>query len=250
MRRLIAFGAVAALAAWVVAQTSGGTMLDAYAKALNGAKSLSTTYTVQKIGGTASTYSLDLAKPNKARIDTPTQLIVADGTNITILDKHDQTYYKKPETDGDLKDFFKSDDLLMFGAFFDADFLKNKVVSSKTAGQKTRKGVNYNVVVANMDDKGKKTVSFYLDPADQLAKVGEFVLNDAGATDTLLVMTKDFSANSGQGANVFAFTAPEGAKEISLDEINAGKWYTNLEEAESMAKKLNKPLFVDFYADW
>jgi len=32
--------------------------------------------------------------------------------------------------------------------------------------------------------------------------------------------------------------------------MNAGKWYENLEEAEAMAKKTNRPILVDFYADW
>jgi len=250
MRRLIAIGAVAGLAVWVLAQVSGTDMLNSFAKALNGAKSLSATYTVQRIGGGSATYKVDLAKPNKARIDTPSQLIVADGTNITTYDKTDNSYFKKPETDADLKGLFGSDEFNLFGSFFSSDFYSGKVVSSKAAGQKVRKGVSYNVVVANMDDKGKKTVSFYLDPADKLAKVGEFVLNDAGATETLLVMTKDYSVDGNQPAATYAFNAPDGAHEVSLEEMSAGKWYETLGEAQAMAKKTNRPIFVDFYADW
>jgi len=249
MRRLIAIGVAAGLAAFVIAQVSGSDMLAGFAKSLNGAKSLSSTFTVQKVGGASATYKVDLAKPNKARIETPTQLIVADGSTVTTLDKTDNSFFKKPQSDGDLKEMFNPDELNMFGAFFDAQFYGN-AVSSKSAGQKVRKGVTYNVVTATMDTKGKKTISFYLDPADKLAKVGEYVLTDAGATDTLLVMTKDYSIDGSQGANTFAFAAPDGAREISQEEMNAGKWYENLGGAEAMAKKLNKPLFVDFYADW
>jgi len=250
MRRLIAIGVAAGLAVWVVAQVSGSDMLNSFAQTLNGAKSLSTTYSVQRVGGNSSAYSLDLAKPNKARIDTPSQLIVADGTTITTFDKKDNSYYKKPQTDADLKDLFKTDDLNLFGAFFEANFWQGKVVSAKPAGQKLRKGVSYNLVVANMDDKNKKTVTFYIDPADRLAKVGEYVLNDAGATDTTLVMTKDYAIDGKQGSDLYAFNAPDGSKEISLEEMSASKWFDNLEDAEAMAKKLNKPIFVDFYADW
>jgi outer membrane lipoprotein-sorting protein len=249
MRRLIAIGAVAGLAVWVLAQVSGTSMLDSFAKSLNGAKSVSATYTVQRIGGGSSTYQVDLAKPNKARIDTPTQLVVADGTNITTYDKGDKSYFKKPETDADLKGLFATDDLNLFGSFFDAGFY-GKVISTKSGGQKVRKGVTYDVVVATMDAKGKKTVTFYLDPKDKLAKVGEFVLNDAGATDTTLVMSKDYVVDSAPAATTFAFNAPDGSREISQEEMNAGKWYENLGEAEAMAKKLNRPLLVDFYADW
>lgn len=250
MRRFIVIGAVAGLAVWVLAQVSGTDMLKTYSTALNSAKSLSTTFTVQKIGGSASTYSVDLAKPNKARIDTPTQLIVADGTTITTYDKKDKSYFKQPETDGDLKALFAGDELSLFGPFFDANAVTSKVVSAKPAGTKIRKGVTFNVVAANMDNKGKKTINFYIDPSDHLAKVGEYTLVDAGATDTLLVMTKEFSVNGAAADSTFAFAPPEGSREITADEMSASKWYTSLEEGQAVAKRLNKPLFVDFYADW
>lgn len=250
MRRFIAIGAVVGLAAWVLAQVSGTDALNSFAKSLNAAKSVSATYTVQRIGGTSATYTVDLAKPNKARIDTPSQLIVADGTNITTYDKGDKSYYKKPETDADLKALFSGDELSLLGGFFDAGFYKDRVVSAKSGGQKVRKGVTYDVIVANLDNKGKKVASLYIDPKDKLAKIGEFVLTDAGATETLLVMSKDMALDGSQNASTFAFSAPEGSKEISLDELNAGKWYENLADAQAAAKKLNKPIFVDFYADW
>jgi len=242
--------AVGALGALVFAQVSGSDMLNSFAKSLNGAKSLSATMTVQRVGGSSSTWKVDLAKPNKARVETPTQLIVADGTNITTYDKGDNSYFKKPETDADLNKLFTPDELSLFGSFFDAGYYKTSVVSSKTAGQKSMKGVAYDVVVANMDNKGKKTISFYLDPKDKLAKAGQFILQDAGQTETLIVMPKDYTVDGSQASSMFAFNAPEGSKEISLEEMNAGKWYENLTEAAAIAKKLNKPLFVDFYADW
>ena len=45
---------------------------------------------------------------------------------------------------------------------------------------------------------------------DKLAKVGEFVLTDAGATDTMLVMAKDYSVDGSQTPATFAFSAPDG----------------------------------------
>ncbi|HTQ11598.1 MAG TPA: hypothetical protein VMI31_16170 [Fimbriimonadaceae bacterium] len=250
MRRLIAIGVAAGLAGWVIAQVSGTDMLAGYAKSLNSAKSLSATLTIQKVMGGSYTETVDLAKPNKARIDTPTQLVVADGTTITTYDKKANTFFKKPETDADLKAQFTPDELSMFGPFFDAGFFKDKVVTSKAAGQKTFKGTSYNVVLANLDNKNKKTVSFYLDPNDKLAKVGEYVLNDAGVTDTMLVMAKNYSVDGTQKDDTFAFVAPDGAHELTAEEMNAGKWYENLADAEAAAKATNRPILVDFYADW
>jgi len=49
---------------------SGTDMLGSFSKALNTSKSISATYTIQKPNGTAASYTIDLAKPNKARIDS------------------------------------------------------------------------------------------------------------------------------------------------------------------------------------
>jgi len=233
----------------VLAQVRGNDTLNNFAKVLNDAKSLSATYTVQPIGGTQNAYKVDLAKPNKARIDTPSQLIVADGTTITTYDKGDQSYYKKPETESDLKALFATDDMSLLGAFFDAGFY-GKIAAAKAAGQKSLKGVSYDVVEATIN--GSKMMAFYVDPADKLAKAGRIDVTDKslGKTDTTLIVSKELTVNGNQAATLFAFTAPSGAREISMDELNAGKWYTDLNEAQSIAKKLNKPLFVDFYADW
>jgi len=51
-------------------------------------------------------------------------------------------------------------------------------------------------------------------------------------------------------ANKLAFVAPEGSRELSLDEVNASKWYENLEEAKAAAARTHKLVMVDFYADW
>jgi outer membrane lipoprotein-sorting protein len=251
MRRFLAFGALAGLAVFALAQVRGSEALISFAKALHGAKSVSSTYTVQRIGDTALTYKVDLVKPNKARIETPTQLIVSDGTTLTTYDKGDKTYYKKPLAEADLKAVFATDDLSLFGAFFDPDYYKG-VVSSKSGGQKVRRSVTYNVVMNTMDAKGNKTVTLYLDPADKLAKVAEIELNDPGANvkNTYIVMTKDLTVDGSPAAGLFAFAPPEGSRQITEEELAAGRWYTDLDEAAAVAKKMNRPLFVDFYADW
>jgi len=249
MRKITAFSAFVILAAFVLAQVRGIDMLKEYAKALNGAKSLSATVSVQRIGGTASTYQVDLAKPNKARVDTPTQLIVADGTTIATFDKNDNSYYKKPQTDDDLKAVFTGDDLNIFRAFYDAAAF-DKMQGAKAAGQKVRKGVAYNVVEVVTDPAGKNKTTYYIDPSDKLAKIGDYSATDKGTTDTLIVAAKDLSIDKDQPANTFAFNAPQGSKEITLEDMQAGRWYESLEEGMAMAKKLNRPMFVDFYADW
>ncbi len=248
MNKFISMAAVAGLAVFVYAQVSGTSMLANFSKALNSAKSVSATVKAQVVNGTSSTIKVDLAKPNMARIETSTQLIVADGKTITTLDKSDNTYFKKDETDKDLKELFKSDELQMLAPFFDASAYAN--LTSKTAGTKNRKGVAYNVVDVNMDGKGKRMISFYLDPKDGVAHVAEVNLKMTDNTTTTIISADDLAINGTQGADLFAFKAPENARELSLDEMNADTWYTDLEEAKAIAKKTNKKIFVDFMATW
>jgi len=233
---------------FVLAQVSGTNQLDGFAKALNSSKSVSATYTVQKPIGASATYKIEFAKPNMARIDSPTQIVVADGKTITTFDKGENSYYKKPQTAEDFKALFNSDDTGLYAAFFDADVF-GKVASVKSAGSKNRKGVSYNVIDVTVDKNGKKTVSYYLDPSDKIARVADITTVDGSNKDNTIIMTKEFALGQDNGKQ-FAFVAPDGSKEISLADMSSGKWFTTWAEATSMAKKTGKPIFVDFYTDW
>lgn len=246
MRRLVGiFSGVAVLA---IAVAQGGTgLLGEFGKALYGAQSIKATYTVQMIGDSPAEYQIELKKPNLARIETPSMLIVADGKNITSLDKGQNTYTRQPQTDKDLKSLFANDELNVWAGFFNSDAYK--ALQTKNIGTKTRKGVSYSAVEATYDAKGRKVVTYFLNPADRIARQAQIDLNDPNGKVTIVVQTKDLALN-GVNGDAFAFNAPEGSREISLDELMAGKWYTDLEEAKAVAAKTGRRIFVDFYATW
>jgi outer membrane lipoprotein-sorting protein len=231
----------------VVAQGSGA--LGGHAKALADAQGLSATFTYQWIGGSPATYKIDLAKPGMAKIDRGNELIVADGTSITILDRKANTYYKVPQTSNDLAKYFAEDELALFAPFFNAKAF-DKFAKVTSAGTKNRKGVAMNVVEAQVDAKGLKKATYYIDPATSLARQVEYMLSDGPEPVRVLVDTKEFVLSTETNADRFAFKAPEGSRELSLEEMNSDKWYTNLDEAKEVAKKTKRLLFVDFYADW
>ena len=82
-RTLFLLAALAPIIA--LAQTDGKPLLNDLQAKLNGAKSLSSNYSIQIIGGTSSEYNVTLSKPNLAKLDGPANLVVADGTNITFF---------------------------------------------------------------------------------------------------------------------------------------------------------------------
>jgi outer membrane lipoprotein-sorting protein len=198
-------------------------VLIKFANSENAVQTLTATCTQQTIVATASnapvtSFTVALAKPNKARLDLADRLIVVDGTTITVLDKESKTYMKQPETDASLNALFVNNELGLFASFFDKTFF-DKVRTGKV-GKRTRRGIAYDVVDTELDLDGKQTAAIYFDPADKLAKMGEFTFTrDDGQTATLVIMAKEFAAGAPQSGDLYTFKAPEGASEITSADL-------------------------------
>ncbi len=247
MRRTLGFLALGGMVAVAVAQVNGASLLEAVSKAFHGADAVKATYTVQVIGSSAEPYSVSLKKPNMARIETPTQTIVADGTDLVTYDKAEKTYFKKPQTEDDLKALFATDELNLFAGFFNTKAYA--AASSKSLGTKNRKGENVTALQANVDAAGKRVVTYYV-AGDNLPRAAQIDLNDPNGKVQMIVDTKTFEVNGDAAATLFAFNAPAGSRQITLEEMNSAKWYTNLHEAVDAASKSGRKIFVDFYATW
>ncbi len=194
MRKVFVFFGAAALAAVILAQGQGNQLLANFGKALMDAKSLSTSYKVVPLGGSPIEINLELAKPNMAKIDTPTELIVADGTTITTFNKAEKTYYKRAQSPDDLGALFRGDALGIWAGFFNSKALAG-VTNAKSLGTKNRKGMALNVVEGWADAKGRKTVTFYLSNQDAVVRQAEIVINDQGVKDTTVIDTKSLTLN-------------------------------------------------------
>ncbi len=249
MRRIIGLGMLAGVVAFAVAQVSGTGLLSNFAKSINAASSLSATYTVTAIGqGGAEAYGIDLKKPNMARIDTPTQLIVADGKTVYTLDKKENSYFKQPQTADILQGAFTSDETSVWAGFFNSSAYKP--VSTKSLGAKNRKGMTLNAVEATYDTGGRRVVTYFLDPSDNVARQAQLDMNDPSGKATSILTTKDLTLGKEISPDKFIFTPPAGSKEVSLEDMNAGKWYTDFKEACALAKKTKRLVMVDFQTDW
>ncbi len=186
--------------------------LSGSATALFAAKSLTATCTVQRSGEAPVVYDVRLEKPKKLRIDSPGQLIVADGASITTYDKSEKSYDKRPESDAELQGVFSAADMALFGAFFDSGF-NARYSSINLAGKKELRGVSYDVVTAAVSGK---SFTFYVDPSDKIAKIVQ-VASDVEGQGKMLVQTKDLRMDTPASESDFAFTPPAGAKNLSAD---------------------------------
>jgi thiol-disulfide isomerase/thioredoxin len=247
MRRTIGFLAVGGVLAVAAATSNSGSLLGSFAKALHDADTLSSTYTVQIVGGAADHFTVSLKKPNFARIETPAQTIVATGKEIITFEKSSKQYFRQPQTEQNLKSLFAGDELNLFSGFFDMNAYN--AVSVKDLGKRSRKGQPVQAVQASMDAANKKTVTFMLS-GDNIARTAQISLNDPNGKVEIIVDTRTLDLNASLPGERFAFNAPDGSQEMSLEELNAAKWYSSIEEAIQVAQRTNKKIFVDFYADW
>ncbi len=247
MRKFAVFAACAA-GSLVLAQNASGP-LGGFTKALTDAQALSATFTYQRIGGVAQNFKIDVAKPNKLRLDKPNELIVADGTTIVTFDKKANTYSKAAQTPAAIKAIVAEDEFSLFAPFFNADAY-DSLSKVTAAGTKNRKGTALNVVEAQVDKNGLKTATFYIDPASNLARQLEYGFTDNGQVTRTLIDTKEIKVSASADSSLFAFKAPDGARELSADELNSDKWYHDLEEAKKIASATHRKIFVDFMATW
>ncbi len=252
MRKPILFITGLTFAALAFGQIGTSTLLTSFGKAINDAKTVTSSYTFQTIskGGKEDYLSVALKKPNMVRIETPKQIVVADGKEITTYDKAENTFYKQAETPGQVKALLAPEELHLFAGFFDADAYK--ALKTKDLPSRSVKGGMLSTVEATYDAQNRKIITYMLNPDDKLAHKAQIDLDKAEPERALsmIVDTKSLDLNGNVPDSTFVFSPPTDARELSLAEINAGKWYYDLDEAKKVAQASGKMIFVDFFATW
>jgi thioredoxin-related protein len=230
-------------------QSTGQIQYDKSIKALSEAKALSVTYTVQMIGGAPSSVSIDLAKPNLARIETSKQIIVSDGKTTTTYDKTANTFYKTPTTAASIVKLMSSNDLSIWAPFFDSKAIKQPS-NIRALGAVKRKGMTLQAFEFTLMGKAPAVVTYYVGVDDNIIRQAQVVVNKDKSKETTIIDTKALKVLSSANSSLFVFHAPTGSRELSEAERNAAKWYNNLDEALAVAKSTNKLVLVDFYTGW
>lgn len=217
--------------------------LTPFVRAMQSAPAINASYQINDVGGGEASYSIAMAKPNFLRFESATNLIVADGAQITYLDKSKKIFYKTEQTQEKLLTSLSSDESILWRPFFDSKALDG-AISAKNSGKKTQGGRSLTTVDAMFDKTGESKITLYLDSeTNMLAKAQ---MGTRQGNRILSVESLEISAPT----SLFTFTAPKGAREMTEEEMAAGKWYHNWDEAMNIAKATGKVMMVDFYAVW
>jgi thiol-disulfide isomerase/thioredoxin len=234
----IATGAIALAA-------SPSVVLNGFVERLQSAKTLDVTYNYVNVGGSTVQYRVELKKPNLARVTTPERDYVADGKAIYTYDKVDKTWWKKPQTEADLKGLLADEPLRFWQGFFDAKALEGtpaRDLSPVTRGGKTLQAAESAV--------GPKTTRYYVGDKGVVEQATIDIAPEQAKKETFILNVKNLAVDGDLPAERTSWNAPNGSKEITLDEADSAKWFTSLDEAKKAAAASNRRIFVDFMATW
>ncbi len=204
---LIGFAGIAA--ALLAGQADS--LLDGHTKALQGATSLEAGYTVQNLPGGPVEYTLKLAKPGKFRLETPDEIVVANGTTVWTFKKAANSYTEVPQEAGDIKKFLKRDTVLPWTAFFDKTPFKD-ATGIKVGTARVIKGKAVTEVTVTLPGKPDRTATIFIDKELGIAR-GLSLLT--GTDKQTIIMAKELSVakDSTKDAD-FEFSAPANAKKV------------------------------------
>lgn len=251
-RIAVLLGAVAMLAAVAVqAQVTGpaAETVRRFAAALHKAEGLNASMTIQVVGGTRRSVNLQLSKPNLARVDTPEKLIVADGEKVTFYDKSQKVYFTRKQTAEELAKALGEQELGVFMPFFDEKAVDGMFRTAKAEPNANRKGVEYQVVSVTLAGATGKSMKLYLRKDDGIIRLAELTTGAGANAQITVIDATNLTLAKPAGEGTFAFKAPDGSKEVKEAELVAFKWYTDLEEAKTVAKATGRKLMLDFWFD-
>jgi len=231
-------------------QGNASALLAKHEQALRDAQSLKVTFTVQHLPAAPEEFTLTLSRPGLIRIETPSGIRIADGKKIWEYDKQSNTY---TEFEGSLEDaleWLKADDVYPWAAFFVKDQFA-KVANVKPGNARTILGHKVIPVEFVVDAKSSKSATLFLDEQLGVARGASIKAARSGDSSELVILARDISLGKDPlPASEFQFAAPAGAKKVEVSAKDAGKWYTDLEEALKVAKATNRLVFVDIGTEW
>lgn len=248
MRKFVGLATGIAVACVGAAQVRGSDLLAGMAQALNRAQSVKASYSITPIGGASVDYTVELSKPNLARIEGPSRLVIATGKDVVTFDKDLNAFVRRPQLSNDATKILAPSSTEMFVPFFEPNYYQN-VVNPRSVGRVNRKGQILEAVQYSTGSFPFKQWTYYVSPDDQLPRQAQFVLKTDTSTTTSVYDTRSVSTDP-IPAERFEWKPAAEAKEVNWTNVAEGKWYTDLDEAQLAAALTDRLVFVMFYADW
>jgi len=176
---------------------------------LTSAQSLTATYTFRVVGEAPTDYELSLSKPNLFKLSSADGFVLSDGKNIYTYTKSTNEYTQVPVTDEGVAAFAMKPELFAWAPFF-LKKASEQVGIARAGGSRTVQGNEVTEVNVTLK-KNSTTANLFIDKKVGVARGDSLRI---GEKEYLATASKIELSKDALGTDVFAFSAPDGAKKV------------------------------------
>lgn len=208
------FLALAAIAAAITLDVNNP-ILNGHIEKLKGAGSLTVAFSVNRIGNDLEDHKLVISKPGLLRWESPSTVVVANGTSILSLNKKTNQYTEEPSTPEAIKKLLSSDVLWAWSAITDGAFLK-PITDAKAGASRKLKGIA--VKELNVA-RGEKVTTFFIDDKLGFARGVSYDETHAGQKIQTIVLASEIKVDPELSASDKLFAMPASAQKVDKSAI-------------------------------
>ncbi len=203
---ILALGAIAAAMSLDVNHP----LLNGHIEKLKSAGSLTVAFSVNRLGSDLEDHKLVISKPGLLRWESPTSVVIANGTSILTLDKKSNQYTEEPETPEALKKLLGNDVIWTWSAMLDDAFLK-PITDARTAASRKVKGVAVKEVNVS---RGPKVTTLFVDDQLGFARGATYQEDKGGQKVTTLIIASELKVDSALPGTDKLFAVSAGAQKV------------------------------------
>ncbi|MBC8064611.1 MAG: hypothetical protein H7Y17_07260, partial [Chlorobia bacterium] len=204
---ILAFAAFAAAISFDV----NNALLTSHADKLKQAGSLTISFTVNRIGSELEEHKLVLSKPGMIRWESPSAVMIANGTSLISLDKKTNQYTEEPQTADAVKKLLSNEVLWTWSAFADDTFMK-PITDARTGAARKVKGVAVKEVAVS---RGVKVTTLFVDDQLGFARGATYQDEKGGQKGTVLILASEIALGKDSlPATDKQFAVPSGAQKV------------------------------------
>jgi outer membrane lipoprotein-sorting protein len=219
-KSLIALAASAAVLAFAV-QTQLPPVLQGHATKLKDAQTLKAKLQVDEVGGSRTIVEITYSRPNFFKVDGPTQLVLGDGANVTVLEKGKNSYSQTAYgTDATTKSTGTAL-VWAWASFYQLDTTKLFKAAKPSPATKLR-GVEVTPVEVTAAD-GKSTATVYIETKTGVARGFQ---TKADGKDYIVWAETIEVGTAAMPPTAFSFVAPAGSTKVDPNAAPEANWAT------------------------
>lgn len=202
----LALGAIAA----AITLDVNNPVLNSHIEKLKGAGSLTVAFSVNRIGNDLEDHKLVISKPGLLRWESPSTVVIANGTSILSLNKKTNQYTEDAVTPEAMKKLLSSDVLWAWSAVTDGAFLK-PITDAKAGASRKLKGIA--VKELNVA-RGEKVTTFFIDDKLGFARGVSYDEIQGGQKVQTIVLASEIKVDPELQASDKMFAMPAAAQKI------------------------------------